>query len=280
MSRYILALFLFMGSLTLFGESREFFGLGWNSQGVFGWYEMGQDERGGFYRFQLLDLVTDEVIFEERVYTRQTSGAAVASDIKERYRTILTAKEMDSMESGRSIGSRSFSFQNKRFSMLSASEEGREKLRILNLSDNSFKDVGVLPLGADSEDLAGGEISPFENRAALLWEDPTTGEHRVYGAHLLLGFQKSAYHAGELIESVLCGQWYITRNYLDRGADMELPDNRGFTPLMLAVRNGKWDIARLLAERGADTDITDDQGKHPWEYAEAAGYRELARLLR
>ncbi|UYM03437.1 ankyrin repeat domain-containing protein [Solicola gregarius] len=48
------------------------------------------------------------------------------------------------------------------------------------------------------------------------------------------------------------------------GAELEVGDERGRTPLLVAVTNDRIDVARLLVALGADPDALDDQHDTPW----------------
>ena len=50
---------------------------------------------------------------------------------------------------------------------------------------------------------------------------------------------------------------------LDHGADIDLPDPDGVSPLNLAVMNANWDLAKNLVEAGADLDEWDMYGEAP-----------------
>jgi ankyrin repeat protein len=50
---------------------------------------------------------------------------------------------------------------------------------------------------------------------------------------------------------------------LDRGADIDLPDPDGVTPLHLAIMNANWDLARRLILAGADVNQWDIFGEGP-----------------
>jgi ankyrin repeat protein len=50
---------------------------------------------------------------------------------------------------------------------------------------------------------------------------------------------------------------------LERGADIDLPDPDGVSPLLLAIMNVNWDLAMRLIEAGADVDQWDIYGEAP-----------------
>jgi ankyrin repeat protein len=50
---------------------------------------------------------------------------------------------------------------------------------------------------------------------------------------------------------------------LDNGADIDLPDPDGVSPLLVAIMNANWDLARQLILAGADVDQWDIYGEAP-----------------
>jgi hypothetical protein len=53
------------------------------------------------------------------------------------------------------------------------------------------------------------------------------------------------------------------RALLDHGADINMRDDAGDTPLLFYLWNGRWDAALLLLERGADIDVKNNVGTTP-----------------
>ncbi|MFA6287194.1 MAG: ankyrin repeat domain-containing protein [Opitutaceae bacterium] len=74
------------------------------------------------------------------------------------------------------------------------------------------------------------------------------------------------------------GQTEILRLLLDRGADIDIQNDTGSTPLMFAADRGNADRVRLLLARGADTDIRSRSGTAA-ERARKAGHPEIAGLI-
>ena len=134
--------------------------------------------------------------------------------------------------------------------------------------------------------LKGYMKNPFENRIAVVALErsgPRSGEtewkYRVFGAHLSVGFSPIIRKGSELAEAVLNGQYYVSRMYLQNGADPNEEDLRGYSALLLAARRGLWDIASLLLEAGADPDRADDTGRTPLHYAVEAEDKDVVSIL-
>jgi hypothetical protein len=66
---------------------------------------------------------------------------------------------------------------------------------------------------------------------------------------------------------------------LDQGAVIDVRDEAGRTPLMLAVTQGRLEIVRLLLARGADPNAADNAGRTPLQQARQQNSREIAALL-
>ena len=63
------------------------------------------------------------------------------------------------------------------------------------------------------------------------------------------------------------------------GTDLEPRDNRGRTPLLLAVSNDRLAVARLLVPLGADPDAQDEQHDSPWLVTGVTGSVAMAKVL-
>jgi ankyrin repeat protein len=70
------------------------------------------------------------------------------------------------------------------------------------------------------------------------------------------------------------------RRLLDRGADPNARQARGYTPLHAAAHNGDAALTALLRGRGADPGLTTDDGKDAFAYAEESGDAATTDALR
>lgn len=57
------------------------------------------------------------------------------------------------------------------------------------------------------------------------------------------------------------------KKLVDAGADSDLVDNNGQTPLFYAIKNGKLDVVEYLAERGANVNVIDKKNITPVSWA-------------
>jgi ankyrin repeat protein len=66
---------------------------------------------------------------------------------------------------------------------------------------------------------------------------------------------------------------------LDRGADVNAHDRRGFTGLHRAAEMGHLDVLQVLLDRGASPNL-EAEGHTPLSLAKGRGNREIVALLR
>lgn len=66
---------------------------------------------------------------------------------------------------------------------------------------------------------------------------------------------------------------------LNEGANHQVRDKTGATPLIIAAYWGRQDLVKLLLEHGADVDVEDDRGHSPWGDAIYRGHVEIVKIL-
>ena len=82
------------------------------------------------------------------------------------------------------------------------------------------------------------------------------------------------------IQSATAGGHYkIVKILLDYGADPNIREQGGHTPLHAAAQNGDEEIIRMLLYRGADFSLTNNDGKTALDLAMQAGHARAALLL-
>ena len=75
------------------------------------------------------------------------------------------------------------------------------------------------------------------------------------------------------------GNIEAVKQFLADGADVNVKDKGGFTPLHWAAIEGHKEIAELLIDNGADVNAKDDSGSTPLHSAASLGYKEIIELL-
>lgn len=91
--------------------------------------------------------------------------------------------------------------------------------------------------------------------------------------------QPEALQSAALQSAAASGDTVQTTALLNQGAALNVRDEHGRTPLMLAVMQGRLDVVRLLLKRGADPNIADSAGRTPLQQAKQDNLREVAVLL-
>ena len=72
----------------------------------------------------------------------------------------------------------------------------------------------------------------------------------------------------------------LTLKLLEKGANANLADQNGETPLFLAVKSGNEELVRILLDHKADVTIKDNQHKTVFEYAVESNDHTIINLLK
>lgn len=83
----------------------------------------------------------------------------------------------------------------------------------------------------------------------------------------------------KLLEAVQSGDSYKVAGALKKNPDINIKDEAGNTPLILALKSGRTDIAELLINSGANVNLSDRHESTPLLWATYAGYANVAHLL-
>ncbi|WP_375603618.1 ankyrin repeat domain-containing protein [Wolbachia endosymbiont of Anurida maritima] len=74
------------------------------------------------------------------------------------------------------------------------------------------------------------------------------------------------------------GNLEAVKHLIEKGADLNAPDKHGWTPLYYAVYSGNIDVVRFLIDQGADYNITDNEGT-PVYYAFQYGHVRIVKYF-
>ena len=72
----------------------------------------------------------------------------------------------------------------------------------------------------------------------------------------------------------------VLRLLLEHGADVNVQNRIGWTPLLMASFNGALEVVRLFIEHGADVETKTNEGKTALQVAAEEGHGEVVELLR
>ncbi|TCM96847.1 hypothetical protein EV294_10458 [Paenibacillus sp. BK033] len=82
----------------------------------------------------------------------------------------------------------------------------------------------------------------------------------------------------QLLQAAEDGQADKVRQLIQNGANLDVQDAKGRTPLMIATYKKDFAVAEVLTEAGADVNIRDEMLNSPFLYAGAEGYLDILRL--
>ncbi len=71
----------------------------------------------------------------------------------------------------------------------------------------------------------------------------------------------------------------FARMLVENGADVNVKQQMGVTPLHSAAQNGNLELIILLLEKGAVVDVRMEGGKLPADLARDKGFTEIADIL-
>ncbi|KAF6810076.1 ankyrin repeat protein, partial [Colletotrichum plurivorum] len=75
------------------------------------------------------------------------------------------------------------------------------------------------------------------------------------------------------------GHFEVVKVLLEKGADVSVADNHGFTPLFAASNGGHFEVVKVLLEKGADVSVADNNGWTPLNAASIGGHFEVVKVL-
>ena len=82
----------------------------------------------------------------------------------------------------------------------------------------------------------------------------------------------------QLLQATQLGDKEVVLKLLEEGADINVRDAQGRTPLMIATYQHNTDMVRTLLQAGADVNIRDNNKENPLLHAAAQGWLDILRL--
>lgn len=113
--------------------------------------------------------------------------------------------------------------------------------------------------------LKNGDISKLEEASAVIDVFPNGEDSLV--------------HRSWLINAIDCGTLEVVKWVIDKGVDLSVRDEEGYTPLLRAIERDqpeKYEVMKLLIERGADIN---QHGINDWTPLHMAAVREDIQAL-
>jgi hypothetical protein len=92
-------------------------------------------------------------------------------------------------------------------------------------------------------------------------------------------YDYSSYYYSALGSAAGRGHFSIVRYLIEQGANINIRDSDGFTPLIKAMIGRHFEIVRYLVERGADVNFGDKDGRTPLIYASSNGNLDMVKYF-
>ncbi len=106
-----------------------------------------------------------------------------------------------------------------------------------------------------------------------------TAEYLVKAGAPINSVSRNGLRVAPIQSAVAGGHLKTVKMLLDHGADPNITEQGGFTPLHAAAQNGDVDMIRVLLYGGADLSIKSDNGKLAMDIAMNAGHEKATILL-
>jgi uncharacterized protein len=140
----------------------------------------------------------------------------------------------------------------------------------------------LIERGADVNVKDDTQQSAYLYATSEVGEDPTLLELTLAnGADVNA---KDSYNGTGLIRAAHRGYPGIVRRLIEAGVELDHVNRLGWTALLEAIILGDGghdhvETVRLLVDAGADVNLADNEGVTPLEHAERSGYEEIAAIL-
>jgi len=141
---------------------------------------------------------------------------------------------------------------------------------------------GLIEQGADVNAKDGTEQSAYLLATSEVGESPALLDLMLgSGADVQA---KDSYNGTGLIRAAHRGYPELVRRLIEAGVELDHVNRLGWTALLEAIILGdgghdQVETVRLIVEAGADVNIADNEGVTPLEHAEQAGYDEIGAIL-
>ena len=246
----------------------------------------------------IIDSIEDTLLWESAEYDLRTQSMAVVwNQMADTFSNHLA--EFDIIPQNTPVyGGLNFTTSNDNFLLFHDETNlvGQNRINTLSLKIQSEK-RGVKNLYKYVQDQNSGRFlmgfqvlgyfkSPWENRIIVLssqefveGEEEAITELKFSGAHLTIGYVKEVTSDNQLIDSVLSGQFYNSRNLLKNGADPNIHVAGGKSLILMAAHQFNWDIVQLLYEYKASLAVVDQDNRTLLHYAVLDGNLEIVRML-
>jgi len=116
-------------------------------------------------------------------------------------------------------------------------------------------------------------------RSMKLQEQETAAAAAAGGAPKASQAPKKPQNISNLHDAAKWGDVDVAHKMLNEGADVNQKNDRGITPLGVAVGFNRVEVVQLLLDSGADLSLVDGQGNTVLHYAAGYGRKEVAELL-
>jgi ankyrin repeat protein len=211
---------------------------------------------------------------EELITAVRTGDAAAVSALLDEDRGLLRAKSGDvsaillALYHGKSEIARLFVDRGAELTLPEACATG-DATRVRALLDadrslvNTFSDDGFPLLGL-----------------AIFFRQPEIAHDLIERGADVNAAARNGQRVAPVHSAAAVGDRAMMRVLLERGANPNARQDRGFVALHSAAMHGDEEMARSLVEHGADPNIASDDGKTAAMFAEEKGHQALAGWLR
>ncbi len=125
--------------------------------------------------------------------------------------------------------------------------------------------------------MAHGNI--LENKKKKSVKGSTAWDHVEEAKKVQIEQQGYKFSPKGFVQSAEDGDTAAVLLFINSGVDIDTPDEKGWTPLMVSSFNGKEKVATLLIQSGANIHAKDEAGYGPLHWASLNGFSNVVKLL-